>query len=203
MSNEYKDWTREQNIDLCNEYPYLIPHNAWTGEVVKDYDYYYTVLDACPNGWKKLFLQMCEDIRKPLEKAGLLNEFYFTQVKEKYGELRAYHTAAPQEVFDIINKYSYISQFICIVCGQPGRMYDDGWISPYCKDCYIKKVTKSRIRHAKYTQTEPSTEPIDSEKYVRGKEFEPKFIVETYSKGKTTKRTFDCTEEWNRLFEEE
>ena len=51
------------------EVPLLIPRNRWTGEVVEDYDYSYTELDAMPDGWRKVFgEQMCEEIQNELNK---------------------------------------------------------------------------------------------------------------------------------------
>ena len=104
--------------ELFEKYPYAFSHYAWTGE-----DFYedgtnepYSLDEDIPKGWSKLFWMCMEEIREPLEKAGLTNKFYFTQVKEKYGELCLYNNGATEEVLDIISKYEYLSQFVCDRC---------------------------------------------------------------------------------------
>ena len=52
------------------------------------------------------------------------------------GGLRWYNAAAPEEVYKIIQKYEYISEKTCIVCGRPATKISTGYISPYCDDCY-------------------------------------------------------------------
>ena len=48
MSNEYKDWyedftpNQKRIYDICMEYPFLIPRNRWTGEIVEDFDFSYS-----------------------------------------------------------------------------------------------------------------------------------------------------------------
>lgn len=126
------------NKKLVEEYPYLLPRNVWTGEVVEDYDYSWTELDHVPEGWIELFLHMCEEIREPLIQANYINEFRFLQIKEKYGSLRVYTAGAPQEVYDIIQKYEALSERICVTCGKPATKISQGWICPYCDECAEK-----------------------------------------------------------------
>ena len=87
-----EDWnSRRLRKALIEEYPYLQPRNVWNDEISEDYDYEYILGEYdLPEGWMKLFLQMCEDIREPLVKANYLNEFRFSQLKEKYGSMRVY-----------------------------------------------------------------------------------------------------------------
>ena len=38
---------------------------------------------------------------------------------------------------DILTKYEDISQYTCVVCGKINvPIFDDGWISPFCRECY-------------------------------------------------------------------
>lgn len=131
---------QQRNKKLVERYPFLIPRNVWTGEIVDDYDYtYIRGIGELPQGWEKLFLQMCEDIRQPLIEAGYLNQFMFTQIKEKYNRMECYHCGATEKVYDIINKYSVIASYICTECGKPAeyttKSYYNGYIASFCSEC--------------------------------------------------------------------
>ena len=136
------NYTREQlkNWILCGKYPFLIPRYEWNGEIIEEYDYTSTYLDDMPDGWKKAFGEMiCEEIKQELVRCNYLNEYRILQIKEKYGELYWYDNGTPIDckVPEIIDKYSALSQNICIICGKPDvPIIDSGWISPYCKECY-------------------------------------------------------------------
>ena len=142
--------TKEQNRALCERYPFLIPRNAWSGRRITDgagfwpgspdsepeYDYEYTELDAMPDGWRIAFgEQLCEELRDNLVNCGRLDDFYFTQIKEKYGMLRMYHNGLDRDGDRILNKYEALSKKTCILCGKPATRITLGWISPYCDEC--------------------------------------------------------------------
>lgn len=139
--------------ELFEKYPYAFSHYAWTGEV-----YYedgtnepYSLDEMIPKGWSKLFWMCMEEIREPLEKAGLTNKFYFTQVKEKYGELCLYNNGATEEVLDIIRKYEYLSQFVCDVCGKPADIQTYGWIENICKNCLNERKNHDQYKYDEIT----------------------------------------------------
>lgn len=57
-----------------------------------------------------------------------------------------------EEIYNIITKYTYLSQNICILCGEPDvpMINTGGWISPYCLKCFSnftdnKNKTKEEI----------------------------------------------------------
>jgi hypothetical protein len=81
---------------------------------------------------------MCEEIRDALIDANYLNEFRFSQIKEKWGSLCVYHFGAPQEVVDIIRKYEKLSAKTCVQCGKPAVKRTVGYVLPYCTDCADK-----------------------------------------------------------------
>lgn len=121
---------------MIEKYPYLLPRNVFSGKVSEDYDYSYIIGEYClPKGWFDLFLQMCEDIREPLERSGHLNDFMFMQVKEKYGSMRLYDNGATSEVHEILDKYEFLSTQVCSECGRPATKMTVGYICPYCDDC--------------------------------------------------------------------
>ena len=132
--------TPEENKQLCEKYPFLLPHNRWTDEVPKNFDYSYTELDAMPDGWREAFgLQMCNELKEALEKIDKINEFRIEQIKEKFGELRFYTNWVNDEIINIINKYEALSRKTCICCGKPATKITTDWISPYCDECIDKE----------------------------------------------------------------
>jgi len=137
-----RDYTDEQlhNWILCGKYPFLIPRYDWSGEIIKNYDYTSTYLDDIPVGWKIAFGEMmCEEIKQELVRCNYLDEFRIIQAKEKFGQARIYTNGEPVDckVQQIIDKYSTLSENICVICGKPDvPITNNGWISPYCKKCF-------------------------------------------------------------------
>lgn len=144
--------TVEQINKLTDKYPYLIPRNSWTGEVIEDYDYTYTEMWALPDGWHRLFLLFCKNLKPHLEKANFLDKFYFTQLKEKYGTMRIYTSGVPDSVNDLISYYEAFSEQICIVCGKPSNWETIGWVSFVC-DEHCKYKQESHKLHSKSCMT--------------------------------------------------
>lgn len=138
------DYDRDQlkNWILIGKYPFLMPtywnRETMQYEVDKDYKYSFTLLDEMPDGWKKAFGEMmCEEIYNALVKCDGLNDYRIEQIKEKFGQLRWYSYPSYEEVERIIDKYSVLSENICIVCGKPDvPMTGYDWVYPLCKKCY-------------------------------------------------------------------
>jgi len=87
------------------------------------------------DGWFDLIWEMCEIIEPLVDK-----NFYFTQIKEKFGGLRVYTTEAPTEVYEILDEYEDKSYNICEECGKDGKRKKSitGWISTLCDKCAMK-----------------------------------------------------------------
>ena len=140
-TREYLNSTNEEekkqfNRELCEKYPWLIPTNRWTGEIIEDYDYDYTELDAMPDGWRIAFGdQMVEELNQELVRGGFVNDYRITQIKEKFGGLRWYDNGNTEEGYNIIHKYESLSRKTCICCGKPAKYITLGWICPFCEDC--------------------------------------------------------------------
>ncbi len=135
---------QERNKELIQKYPWLKPRNPLTMENIDNFDYSYTMLDDMPDGWRKTFgMLMVEEIDKELKKLGdkRRDEYYIFDIKEKYGGLRWYDVGGTKEIDDIIDKYSTISEHVCIECGKPDvpLLTRIGWIIPLCKECYESK----------------------------------------------------------------
>lgn len=98
--------------------------------------------DAIPYGWRKRFgIQFCKELKEAILKSGgkkLMKEFRIHQIKEKWGKFTFYVNTYPKEVDRVIKKYEYISQFVCIDCGEDAVKKTVGWICPYCEHCLPK-----------------------------------------------------------------
>lgn len=146
MSNEYKDWeadTIAEQKKVVDQYPFLVERDI-EGNVALDSRFPMMCLEI-PDGWYALFYQMCEEIKGVLKAKSLLNEFYFIQVKEKYGELMCYANRYVDEVEDIIAKYSEMSRYICVTCGLIARYTTRGYIVPMCNVCLQEKGTTGSL----------------------------------------------------------
>ena len=145
LYNKHIQEIREYNRALVGRYPWLkikkytdfdpYPEKESTDE------YNWTWLDDMPEGWRLAFgEQMCAEIQAELERVNYVNEYQILQIKEKFGELRWYNGSVPADcnIYDIIDKYSDISQIVCVNCGKPARWESLGWISPYCEECKQK-----------------------------------------------------------------
>jgi hypothetical protein len=147
----------------------------------ENFEYEYLCLEI-PVGWRKLFLQMCGDIKPLLEQEGVMDDFYFIQVKEKYNELRCYSNgAASSKVEVILQKYEYLSRFVCTECGNPATYETRGYIASYCEDCW-----KDIVRHEKVDKLE----------------FISTYEVVGFKNGKSYSRIVDVEDEWNRYLKE-
>lgn len=173
--------TQEEIKKLIERYPYLLPRNVWTDKVPEDYDYTYIRGEyEVPDGWNKLFLQMCEDIRQPLIDVDYLDKFRFTQIKEKWNRMECYHYGAPETVFEIIDKYSVMASYICTQCGKPATCETQGYIKSFCDDCYKNYPIHEHIERI---------------------EFKPYYKVEGYKNGEHYEKTISFEDEWNRYLD--
>ena len=121
------------NVFYFMRYPFLQPRNVWTEEKYWDFN----VFSSIPRGWRKAFgKQLRDDLRKALIKDGILKTFYFTQIKEKYGELCLYNTGEGPETSKVIRHYEDLSVCYCINCGKPARYVTEDWIEYLCEDCF-------------------------------------------------------------------
>ena len=130
-------FTPEQNKQLIEIYPYLQPRNVWDDKIPEDYDYsFIRGQRELPDGWLRLFLLYCKAIRPILVDNNYLNDFRFSQVKEKYGTLRLYNFGYPQGMEDLEWLYSGYSEFVCQRCGKMAKVSTIGWIEQLCLDCH-------------------------------------------------------------------
>ena len=99
------------------------------------------------DGWFGLVYNLCKDIREYFTKTDkrhkIPEEFYVTQIKEKFGGLRFYITYAPKEVHDMIHKAEDDSLTICEKCGKSGILRNDfHWWLTLCEQHYKERLIK-------------------------------------------------------------
>lgn len=195
---------RRKNKELCERYPFLIPRNVWTDEICwvnKKYDN--TLADDFPRGWWKAFgLMMCEELREELISQNYLDKFRVFDIKEKYGALKFYYGSAPfsvDNIENIIDKYSHLSENICIKCGKPDvPMINTGWYSPYCYDCFRNMIKYMEhyyyIKHIDNYVVETEDEIKDKyNKYICSKDHR---MVDAY-----TVRHFSQFGNWDKIID--
>lgn len=129
---------------------------------------FYTEYDAIPRGWKKRFgIQLCKELKEAILKSGgksYMKGFRILDIKEKWGVLNIYTNGNSPEVNRVIQKYEYISQFVCVSCGEDAVKKTLGWICPYCEKCVPK--------NQKYVWIDPIYGWSSSERVKKNEELE-------------------------------
>lgn len=177
---------RELTVDmrkkLIAKYPYLMPRNAFSGKPVANFDYSFIVGEySLPEGWMELFLQCCEDIYKPLKKIDYVDKFYFTQTKEKYGRMELYSYGTTNEIQTILNKYRFLSEQVCCICGIPANAVTWGYVAPFCREHLLGQV-----------------DSIEDAEIV---EIKTSYMQDTFGLDGHKQELVDCSDEWNRYLE--
>ena len=107
------------------------------------YEYEYTWLDYVEEGWKTIFLEMCEEIQSVLEYEAL--DFRIIDIKEKYGEMRVYTSGVNDKIISIIEHYREMSKYVCIECGRAATHLTTCWTRPYCEKCIPENIGKDEL----------------------------------------------------------
>lgn len=90
----------------------------------------------CGDGWFDLIWDLCEKIELHLkDKAAEEEPFEVVQVKEKYGSLRFYTNWGTNEISELIEEAEKKSATICEICGKPGKITGNYWLSCICDEC--------------------------------------------------------------------
>ena len=93
-------------------------------------------LESVGKGWSELIHKLYN--AKP-------DDVEVWQVKEKFGTLRFYTSAAPGWYFDLIDYYEKKSATICEDCGEEGKLRTDlGWILTLCDKHYQEELLKQK-----------------------------------------------------------
>lgn len=176
----------DQIIALCNKYRYLIPRNAFTANISPSYRYTYTV-GSDLNGWYRLFLLFCKNALPYLKDNNIDKDFFFYDVKEKYGmlEMVVAHLTKDETLDDLIAAYRRMSKSVCIKCGEVADFTSTRWISPYCEECRL--FTK-----------EFECEEFEEAPLMRGRNLVVKREIFTCVDGKRkrVRRKINCKQYW-------
>jgi hypothetical protein len=121
---------RNWRVDLIEAHPDLFQPPAGGAEGAEG-------SPECGEGWQGLLDRLCVRIGSALSEG---DRFQFTQIKEKYGTLRAYWTGRLSEltrllVEEAIDLAEARSGCTCEICGAHGRLYDrGGWLATTCPE---------------------------------------------------------------------
>ncbi len=168
---------------FLTKYPFWKSRNVWTGRFLGYKDSMY---EWIPSGWRKAFGEsLTWDIAEALRadsirKKDWAKNVYWTDIKEKYGQLRLYATTT-EKVQRVLSKYECASIGYCESCGKPARYMTSGWISFLCEDCY-----KGRFGEACAAQDRLTEDDIP--------------VYETYEGGK--EESYTPLERWGIDFKE-
>lgn len=183
MPNEMQDWIKERQLNekrWVEKYPFLRARDI-DGSIDTDSAFPMIGLEI-PNGWYRLFFQMCEDI-KPL----VSEDFYFIQVKEKYNRLVCYPVNSNTKVDMILAKYYQIAPYVCIHCGRPATYETKDYIASFCEDCWKGWMRHKRVDLLKfkpYFIINSETENVHyDEKHISFKDEWDKYLNSIESKG--------------------
>lgn len=100
----------------------------------------YTELDAVPYGWRKrLGIDFCKELKrqtiKDYGRKWFRKHLRITDVKEE-DELYVGITSGSPGMYRVINKYGYLSQFVCRDCGEDADKVSIGYYNiPFCDKC--------------------------------------------------------------------
>lgn len=143
-----KKLDRAEYESLIQYFPFLYPRNVWTDRPVEDYEYDWCLgVDELPQGWVRLFLLYCKHMRKELILHKYLDKFRFSQIKEKYGDMRLYNNGVPRDskCLDLEYIYSHLSTYVCQQCGKPAKYTTMGWVEQLCRDCFSKACPNENL----------------------------------------------------------
>ena len=116
-------------------------------------------------GWNDIILCWAEKVKPIYEKMpkDARDQFYVSQLKEKYGDMRLYLSCYPTGPFEKISEYTtmveHLSTFTCINCGHISKSSDGkklfawstkgGWITITCKKCAKNVMFRSKYRNGR------------------------------------------------------
>jgi len=88
----------------------------------------------CADGWFWLLNNLLYTIKSYIKNNNKPN-ISITQIKEKFGTLRAYTVGGDAYCEGVVAMAEGISSKTCEGCGLPGRPTKSGWIKTLCKEC--------------------------------------------------------------------
>lgn len=134
----------ELDKQLCEKYPVIFSQrNGSPQETAMCWGF------DCGNGWYDLIDKLCENIQNHIVYGSDVPPVVALQVKEKYGTLRFYAHGGDEYISGLITMAESMSGRICEICGNKGKIRNDGWITTRCDPCYnemVSMVEKNRLK---------------------------------------------------------
>lgn len=165
---------------LAKEFPFMRRERSIAEQLVEENfisDLYGAFGLEMGDGWFQLIWDMCAEITAVYDAIGEPVDVVMDQAKEKYGELRIYHSyksrsvcppalrEAHRQVGEIVEKYVELSLHVCEECGEPGEHRGDlPWMQTLCE----KHYQEARAAHLHIAQ-DPDQHMADA--IVRALEF--------------------------------
>ena len=104
----------------------------------------------CGSGWYNLIYCLCDSIQSYID-CNNKDQVEFTQMKEKYGGLRAYICKDDDLVRGMVWFAEGLSYKICEDCGSiENIIISRGWVSVKCEKCWKKHRRRIFIRGIKH-----------------------------------------------------
>lgn len=86
----------------------------------------------CYSGWSDLLDALCRTLQNHMDDYPDTRELVIVQIKEKWGGLRVYVNGGDAFSKGAIALAGEVSLTICEVCGQPGSLVGESWVSVRC-----------------------------------------------------------------------
>lgn len=108
--------------------------SAWDDEIIAQFKYQFPdhFVFECGPGWAGILLEMCRRVDLALDDEWK-EIFKWSQVKEKFGTLRAYNNG-PDKIEEIVDWAESATRVTCEECGKLGRFMNRGWIGVRCPE---------------------------------------------------------------------
>jgi hypothetical protein len=108
---------------------------------------------GCDNGWYNLLDKGCYLIQNRLEylkKIGQPLSFAWTQIKEKFGGLRAYNYGSDEYIKGVVDTIESLSYNVCEVSGQKGQLRTKKLIDGEPVMAWIKTLSDNEALKEEY-----------------------------------------------------
>lgn len=103
-------------------------------------------------GWNQIIFDLCSELEPLVAKLPepARSSVCFSQIKEKYGTLRAYMTRSTDEMAWLISEAEARSARTCENCGMPGKLRYGGWVSAQCDRCFLTSLAGNVMEQCRY-----------------------------------------------------
>jgi len=103
----------------------------------------FLISPECGDGWYWLLDQVCLMITQYRRADKSVGPVQFSQIKEKWGGLRIYHSGGDETIEGAIWFAEHLSYSICEICGTTNKVSRNkkGWIQTLCGKC--RKMVKT------------------------------------------------------------